>query len=148
MNILGIRNPASGQQDDGFDAFCAALRDHGGQFTVRQLEKDGPSLETLLRDTRSFDRVVAAGGDGTVSAVAHALRGSNLPIMIYPGGTGNLLALNLELPKDPSALAALALGGRTLKVDLAELHFDAAPGEDAPEAIGFSLNAGRVSTPS
>jgi diacylglycerol kinase (ATP) len=142
MNILGIRNPASGQKEDGFDAFCAALRDRGGQFTVRQLEKDGPSLEALLKDARSFDRIVAAGGDGTISAVAHALRGSDLPIMIYPGGTGNLLALNLDLPKNPRALAELTLGGRTLKADLAELHFDAAPGENAPEPIGFSLNAG------
>ena len=137
MNILAIYNPASGQKNDGFERFCAILQEKGSNLTVRHLERDGAPLETLLKDAKQFDRIVAAGGDGTVSAVAHALQVTKLPIMIYPSGTGNLLALNLELPKDPKALAELALGGRVIRADLAELHFD-----DAPEPIGFSLNAG------
>lgn len=41
--------------------------------------------------------MIAAGGDGTVSSVAHALAGSGMPIMVYPAGTANLVALNLEV---------------------------------------------------
>ncbi len=63
---------------------------------------------------------IVAGGDGTVRAVAEALRGGRTPLALVPAGTGNLLARNLSLPlNDLEASVAAAFTGSTRAVDIA-----------------------------
>jgi diacylglycerol kinase family enzyme len=63
--------------------------------------------------------VLAAGGDGTVRAVAEALRDSAVPLALLPVGTGNLLARNLDLGlSNLDASAATAFTGVERSVDL------------------------------
>jgi len=58
-----------------------------------------------------FDVVVAAGGDGTVNAVLNGLAENPRPLGVLPLGTANVLASEIELPRDIEALATLIANG-------------------------------------
>jgi YegS/Rv2252/BmrU family lipid kinase len=85
----------------------------------------GGSLGEALRaalDARP-DALVAAGGDGTVNAVAAAALEHDLPLGVLPAGTLNHFARDLDLPADLDAAAATVAGalasGQARRVDVA-----------------------------
>ncbi|HEY0555973.1 MAG TPA: diacylglycerol kinase family protein, partial [Thermoanaerobaculia bacterium] len=70
---------------------------------------------------QSAEVVFAFGGDGTAREVASGLMGGPAALGVLPGGTANLLALALGLPREPAAAAAtlLKLPARPFDVGLA-----------------------------
>ena len=81
--------------------------DDPGQRVTRQALRHG------------VDLVLAAGGDGTVRAVAESLRAAEVPLGIVPVGTGNLLARNLQLPLNNLGEAiGIAFTGVSRPIDL------------------------------
>src|SRR5271154_1539919 len=48
-----------------------------------------------------FDTILVCGGDGTVFNVIQGVAGTEIPVGILPFGTGNVLAQNLDLPRNP-----------------------------------------------
>ena len=64
------------------------------------------------------DVVIAAGGDGTVRAVAETVASADAVFALLPAGTGNLLARNLDLPlEDVGAAIDVAFGTEQRPVD-------------------------------
>lgn len=132
--ILVIFNPKSGNGENTVTRCADALRAAGCQVEMREMQKDVP-VEDYLHDVDHYGCVIAAGGDGTVSGIAYAMRFKNVPLLAYPAGTANLIAHNLELPEDPLQLAELVLAGHALRIDLGELTV----GE---QRHGFAMLAG------
>ena len=132
--VLVVANPRSGQGESGLDDFVALLQSLGVEVTRREL---APEVQghRLLDDLQDHHALVAAGGDGTVSSLAYAARYKDVPLLAYPAGTANLIAKNLDLPRDPGELARVLLGGHTVRVDMGEI-------EVKGEKSGFAMLAG------
>lgn len=134
MNVLVIHNLASGFGDDSIFDFVRKYSVAGDSVTIRSLDQSTP-LSSLLTDANQFDFVVACGGDGTVSAVCYELRYTGIPILPFPAGTANLMAMNLFSPTEPHALVNLVDNARTLDFDLGQI-------EGPQGTFGFSIMAG------
>lgn len=72
--------------------------------------------------SRSFDAVVAAGGDGTVSAVANGLAGTAMPIAVLPLGTLNHFAKDIDMPLVLDEAVRAIRDGATVSIDVGEVN--------------------------
>jgi len=68
------------------------------------------------------DVVVAWGGDGTVNGAAAGVTGTAIPLAIIPGGSGNGLARDLQIPLDPARAMVIAATGRPRHIDAGDLN--------------------------
>ncbi len=91
--------------------------------------------------------VIAAGGDGTVRAVAEGLAQTKTPLGILPRGTANVLARELNLPQsDMQKALEICTGGVSRAIDMgrigdryfllmASVGFDALAIENVDQAL-------------
>ncbi|GAB4584053.1 diacylglycerol/lipid kinase family protein [Nocardia sp. IFM 10818] len=131
-SIALVTNPHSGQGKGEQVGIAAAnlFTDRGVQVT----EIRGGSAahtEELLRavladpDGRP-DAVVSAGGDGLTCVALQALVGTDTPLGLVPGGTGNDLAREVGVPEDTAAAVEVVLGGKTRTIDLGTVETEGA----------------------
>lgn len=120
-----IINCAAGGEPDAEAgrAIVGAFDACGAHARVR-FARDGSELTELARAAVSNGAraVVAGGGDGTVSAVASALVGTNKALGVLPLGTLNHFAKDLSIPLEVKEAARNVCEGRAVLVDVAEVN--------------------------
>lgn len=134
MKLLVINNLNSGYGEGAVYDFVRAIARDGDEVCLRSTD-GSTDVTTMLDDASSFDAVIASGGDGTVAAVSYVLANTSIPVLPFPAGTANLLALNLQSPNEPHALAKMVRTGLTLDFDLGEMTV-------GDQSFGFVIMAG------
>jgi YegS/Rv2252/BmrU family lipid kinase len=120
MRILLIINPKAGASSrNQVDLLGWTARFAGHTLTVEAPQNAEDAVEVALRGAaEGYDRILAAGGDGTINRVVSALAETEVPLGIIPLGTVNVLARELGIPLDPVKALQVALGDRTRRLDL------------------------------
>ena len=110
MRVALVVNKASGGGTDPVP-LERAMREHGAEVTTCGCEPGDlgsiPAAEP--------ERVVVAGGDGTVGAVAELAGRLGVPLGVIPAGTANDFVRSNDLPLDPVEAAVLAVTGERLR---------------------------------
>ena len=116
-----IFNPVAGKSDPEQDlaiirSILESAIDLDIRLTSEELNADTIAKQAIAQGAKT---IIASGGDGTLSAAANALVGTNIPLGIISRGTANAFAAALELPDSIEAACETILGGATRKVDAA-----------------------------
>ena len=123
MKAIALVNEASGSaSDDSLDGVANALRTAGVAAEVELVRPHHIASRAKAAIKAGAQLVIAAGGDGTMSAVAGALVGTNVPLGILPLGTLNHLARDLGIPFDLDAASAVIAVGHQRRIDVARLN--------------------------
>lgn len=72
--------------------------------------------------TLSISAFVVIGGDGTVSSVLQQLADTDIPLAVLPAGSGNDIARNLDLVKEPVRFVEKLMDHETIKLDLLNVN--------------------------
>ena len=109
-DICVIANSKSGATARVAVSLASAMTVFGDRAVLRTFTGDpAPVAKQAIRD--GFGIIVAAGGDGTVAGVAHALAGTAAAMAVLPMGTFNYFARGLNTPEDAADAATAILQG-------------------------------------
>lgn len=123
-SLLAVFNPVAGWRRPGLlEQVVAALEAAGATVVIRRTSTRGDA-ERFARDARDagYDRLLVAGGDGTINEAVNALAGSALPLAIVPMGTANVLATEIGLEAEARVIAATALDGPVARIALGQVQ--------------------------
>ena len=125
MNIDVIINARSGAGNSAEvqQRIAAAFRAAGADARI-SLAGSGPELITLAQHAArgEAERVVGAGGDGTMNAIAAAIIDASKTLGVLPAGTMNHFAKDLKIPLDLEGAIGTIVAGHTASVDVGEVN--------------------------
>jgi YegS/Rv2252/BmrU family lipid kinase len=124
LRLFVIINPRSSNSDPAAIKSALARRLPADAYETYLLEGEDVPLRSVIGDAieRGHTGVVAAGGDGTVSAVADGVVNTAVSMGVIPTGTGNGFAQELSLPATiEEAVALVADPPATRPIDVLQI---------------------------
>lgn len=146
--VILIYNPASGRKRarraEKIARAAEVLRAAGITVDISATSDPGSAIrQTQQAVIAGFDTIIACGGDGTVHEVLNGLMligpGSNVGLGVIPLGSGNLLATDLGIPRDPEAAARALLSCRRVELHPGVIAYGTKTG---PQKRWFIVAAG------
>lgn len=143
QRVAFVINPKSGKKSNTDRvAFIRGLLDSAYESTIYEWKKiedrDAIFSEVLAGN---YDVAFAAGGDGTVNQLGHALCGSATALGILPFGSGNGLARHLGVPIKTADALKLIRTGKIATVDRGVMN-----GQSffCTAGVGFDAHIGKL----
>jgi YegS/Rv2252/BmrU family lipid kinase len=125
LKFLFVINPASGakanQNWENIITEYFKSQQHSFEFFIIESENAEIRLQDYIRISKP-DRVVAVGGDGTITMVGKLLLGSPAALGILPGGSANGMARELEIPLEPIQALDVAVNGTVKCADVVKIN--------------------------
>ncbi len=118
-----VINPAAGQPQPILNQINDVFYPADVLWGVSITRKSGDATRFAHQAIADGAEVVGAyGGDGTVMEVAEAVQGGQIPMAILPGGTANLMSVELGIPKDLTKAAQIAIDPNSVvrRVDMGQ----------------------------
>jgi YegS/Rv2252/BmrU family lipid kinase len=118
-----INSTAGSAVDREFaDQISAVFDRNGAQARVELANgKEVPVIARAMRD-EGYNCIVAAGGDGTISAVASQIVGQDVALGVLPLGTLNHFAHDLGIPVDLEEAVSAICSGEVKAVDVGSVN--------------------------
>jgi diacylglycerol kinase family enzyme len=117
-----ILNPSAGSHGDIDRQVAAAFAAVGLTVTIETVTGVAVRMRARQAVASGAEIVVAAGGDGTVSAVASAVAGHSAALGVIQCGRVNHFAKDVGIPLDITEAARVIANGRTMSIDVAEVN--------------------------
>lgn len=97
--IFVVINPGSGKPEPVLRTLHETFSEQKIQWDVSILQQSDLAGSLDRAEQWGADLVAVYGGDGTVSSVAGELVGRQMPLAILPGGTANVMSVQLGIPQ-------------------------------------------------
>jgi diacylglycerol kinase (ATP) len=125
VKTLFVLNPAAkGCRRADPDGIAEALG-AGGHLDVETVASERPDEPAREARSRGFERVVVAGGDGSLRSVLCA---TDLPVALLPMGTSNSVARSVGIPLNVRSAIDVAARGVVHAIDMGEASGPNLPG--------------------
>lgn len=120
-NVILVVNPVSGDLDKTqmieTVTLFAAQQDLNLVVYETSDEEDSKKIKALYYEHKP-QRIIVAGGDGTIKLVAEAMENQDVILGILPAGSANGLSVDLDLPKTLQENLPIAFHNDFMELDM------------------------------